>query len=626
MRHTVLAFLPELAAVLALVGCTRDDVSAKDKTPSTASAENTPSFLAAENEALGIPADNWFHLDASGCWMTTNGELIVFDDMSPKHAREYREEWRVSVAEGRPLLRDWWGVTPFWRFLPVEGVSELPVGHREDGTNVTSMLPVTMPKFWIAERMVTEWEFARLMGRKIRKGREGVDEHCSPPVTDIEWEDALEYCDRFTEKFVDQLPAGFYATLPHESEWTHAWKVLDGKANLPGDVGTFLFTMSELHGVMRTYGAKATGMPEDHDPAFDMVLLGKRMKSPMAGLRPVLVGWDGCVARTGTNVIGNTNMERGYMLAEFGLFDKAERHYGRLLESTALTPRQKGIVSNNLEYVAGVHDRDFEDWSGLVAKAAAFAEAKGFMVEPFATQWQELGNYRDDMADADMAAAYSKTGIVGEWMRIGDLPESIRKDQTAVGGKDYLLIYVKEEGEPYEYEYAVTESNSVQVLKCDFTGDGRQDMVVEDFRDVGSDGFHYSFYEALPDGMYTNVADVQLVGLCALPSKDGGACGFIVVGKDRNPVLTASLMTIEDREVVFRNVNDKPFYMIDAEQDRIYRPAPFIGAGYGLGWRHLESRGVWYRPLFWPWKQGEVQGYAEAVREAQAASRVNGGE
>jgi len=55
------------------------------------------------------------------------------------------------------------------------------------------------------------------------------------------------------------------------------------------------------------------------------------------------------------------------------------------------------------------------------------------------------------------------------------------------------------------------------------------------------------------------------------------------------------------------SANDKPFYMIDAREGHIYMSAPFIGGGSGLGWWMLEGRGVWYRPLYWPWKAGTVQ-------------------
>ena len=149
-------------------------------------------------------------------------------------------------------------------------------------------------------------------------------------------------------------------------------------------------------------------------------------------------------------------------------------------------------------------------------------------------------------------------------------------------------------------------------------------MVVEEFLSVGSGGYWYSFYEATADGGYKKVdgEGVQLVGLCAIPRKDSRGCGFIVIGKDSNPVLTANILSVKDGKLIWETIFEKPIYMLDAKADIIYMPAPFIGAGYGIGFRLLESQGRWFRPVYWPWRQGEVQGYKEAVKKAQEAGAV----
>ncbi len=148
-------------------------------------------------------------------------------------------------------------------------------------------------------------------------------------------------------------------------------------------------------------------------------------------------------------------------------------------------------------------------------------------------------------------------------------------------------------------------------------GDGRKDLVTEVFGSVGSGGYWYNFYRGLPDGSYTNVLEQQLVGLCAVPSKNGKGCGFLVVEKASNPVLVVSLLSFKGNEPICERANPRSFYMLDAEEDRIYRAAPFIGAGYGLGWSHLRGRGIWYRPLYWPWKQGTVQGFEESRKQVK---------
>ena len=76
------------------------------------------------------------------------------------------------------------------------------------------MEPVSFPRFWIAGKMVTERDFAVVMGREIRKER-----NPDQPVTDIEWSEALAYCERFTAKYAAQLPKNTIVSIPTLFEW-----------------------------------------------------------------------------------------------------------------------------------------------------------------------------------------------------------------------------------------------------------------------------------------------------------------------------------------------------------------------------------------------------------------------
>ena len=87
-----------------------------------------------------------------------------------------------------------------WRFVPVAGTSQLPLKFMSTGKDRDKTDPVTMPKFWIAEKMITEGEFAALMGRKIREGR-----IADQTLVDVEWEEALDYCERFTQRYADSV-------------------------------------------------------------------------------------------------------------------------------------------------------------------------------------------------------------------------------------------------------------------------------------------------------------------------------------------------------------------------------------------------------------------------------------
>jgi formylglycine-generating enzyme required for sulfatase activity len=76
------------------------------------------------------------------------------------------------------------------RFLPVDGTSQLPIEFMSTGENREKLSPVTMPKFWIADRMVTEGEYAAIMGCDVREGRKADD-----ILAEVEWEEVLSLWD-----------------------------------------------------------------------------------------------------------------------------------------------------------------------------------------------------------------------------------------------------------------------------------------------------------------------------------------------------------------------------------------------------------------------------------------------
>ena len=490
-----------------------------------------------------------------------------------------------------------------WRFVPVEGTSQLPLEFMRTGENREKREPTAIDRYWIAEKMVTEGEFAAVTGRKVRDGRSA-----DQVLSDIEWSEGFGFCRRFNAKYRKQMPKGFMLSMPTMIDWAHAVEVLKGKVDLRAEAGTMIFTSSVFGGFLHAPCASDA----ERDLAIDLGCLTRHGKSRRVGLRPVLVPMAG-------KVLGDKRIVTNcQVLMRTGFYDEANELLKLALGEGGLNSTDEEWAKGALEYASGEHGHYLEDWAGLVLAAASFAEKRGFQTKPFADGWSDR-MLKGSEESADIAAKYKEAGIVGEWRRIGDLPQDVRKGQVALGDKSYILMQSDDGMKPYPYEYDITESNLVQVLRCDFTGDGREDMVVENYCSAGSGGYYYAFYEAKGDGVYSEVEEVQLVGLCVLPRKTGKGCGFIVIGKISNPVLSASLYVYKNGKLECEDVAEKPFYMLDAEEDRIYMMAPFIGAGYGIGWRILEGRGIWFRPVYWPWKQGEVQGYREAVKKAQEA-------
>ncbi|MBP5319621.1 MAG: hypothetical protein J6334_01440 [Kiritimatiellae bacterium] len=474
-----------------------------------------------------------------------------------------------------------------WRFLPVpeEGVLPLAFMRSGDEEKRGEMTPVTLPRFWIAERMVTEGEFAEMMGREVREGRRP-----DQIADEIEPAEALAYCRAFTERYRERLPQGVVASMPTMYEWVHAARALRDRVAFAGEGMTFLFTSNGKGGFLRTL-MKRSG-PGPFDPSCDLALIGKRMRQPKLGLRMVLINLEGDgVMRVAGEPYGNIIAGRGQTLMQNGFVEEGRAYLESVLAKGRLPEKARKAAEDALAFAKREREVDLEDWSGLVARSAAFAQKAGYETSPYAEHWQWLGIY-PDMEKPEVAAAYAKAGISGKLVRIGDLPREVREGQI-VGEKR------SDDEEP------ISDETLVQVLACDFTGHGRKDLVVEEYGCEGGDGALYGFYGQQADGSYTNLWEIQVVGLCALPRRDGCACGFLVIEKGDGQTLWVSLAYFKDSEPEVEEANPKPFAMLDVDEKEVYRPVPYIGPVYG--WSYLQFVGVWYRPLFWPWKQGKEE-------------------
>lgn len=497
------------------------------------------------------------------------------------------------------------------KFTRVAGTSRLPVesfligkiARRKD-----KLSTVQMPVFWIADTMVSEGVFADVMGRPVREGRTP-----NQLLADIEWAEAYEFCSKFTARYRNQMPRGCFASLPTNFEWAHALYVLGRpSAFLESDLGAFLFVGNADGGFLHTLGSYRKDIPEigsNLDGMVNFVQIGKRERRDFVGIRLVLTCWDQGEFSTEKGPIDNSHVSRGVVLLQHGMYDESQSVLESTLKYGKLSGEQRKRAKDALAFGKSHREVDIEDWGGLVARTMEYADRRGFVAKTLAPLWGNpsvLDNLRGMVELAD----YAEAGIHGKWVRIGDLPKEMRESQTV--GEKYNL-YVSGKGESHTtVEYVISDDTKVQVIECDFTGDGRADFVVEEFGNVGSLGYWYDFWETLPDGSHMLRETLQTVGMCTLPPKNGGACGFAVLQKASNPVLVSSLLTFKGGEAALEPACERPVAMADAHDDRIYANAPFIGAGYGLGWKMLEGHfKVFFRPVFWPWEPGAIQGLPE---------------
>jgi formylglycine-generating enzyme required for sulfatase activity len=78
--------------------------------------------------------------------------------------------------------------------------------------------------FWIGKYEVTRTEWQRIMGTEPWANRKVVVEGGDLPATYVSWNDATEFCRKFTaeERNAGRLPAGWEYTLPTEAQWERA--------------------------------------------------------------------------------------------------------------------------------------------------------------------------------------------------------------------------------------------------------------------------------------------------------------------------------------------------------------------------------------------------------------------
>lgn len=482
-------------------------------------------------------------------------------------------------------------------FVEVNGTSRLETDYHFGSGDKSILEEVTLPRYWVAERPITRGEYAKVMGLEVPEGMAAEDD-----VNGISWMEAFAFTERLNEKYVATLPEGYRFSIPNVIEWLHATRVCELRKTLGDNKEFFIFTGSGTGLMHHTLG----------DDDFGQI--PKRMHLNDIELLPVIVPIVGNAGRFGAPYVA-----RSETLMTNGLIDEARAYFELLLETGGMSKEDLTQTEDYLAQLQEPRDYNYDDWFDMLFAIGDVVSKKGYESEPIVKGWIRAPSL--DVENAEVAAEYKRHGISGAFVRVGDLPEGVRADQTICMNRKEVLMCLRDGDEVVSGIWRPSTNTLVQVLRCDFNGDGREDMVVEDFASIGAGGYWYNFYRQEEDGSYVNILQLQTIGLCAVPSKDASKCAFVTLEKSGNPILIPQLIVHKDGELKFENLCALDFVMIDADDDRIYRASPFIGGGYGLGWMHLQGRNAWQSPLFWPWEPGTVQGYEEARENAKANSQ-----
>lgn len=482
-------------------------------------------------------------------------------------------------------------------FVEVNGTSRLPVDYYFGEGDKSILEEVTLPRYWVAERPITHGEYAKVMGLEVPEGTAAEDD-----VNGLSWMEAFAFTERLNEKYVATLPEGYRFSIPNVIEWLHATRVCELRKTLGDNKEFFIFTGSGTGLMHHTLG----------DDDFGQI--PKCMHLNDIELLPVIVPIVGNAGRFGAPYVA-----RSETLMTNGLIDESSAYFELLLETGGMSKEDLTQIEDYLAQLQEPRDYNYDDWFDMLFAIGEIVSKKGYESEPIVKGWIRAPSL--DVENAEVAAEYKRHGISGAFVRVGDLPEGVRADQTICMNRKEVLMCLLDGDNVLSGSWCPSTNTLVQVLRCDFNGDGREDLVVEDFASIGAGGYWYNFYRQEEDGSYSNISQLQTVGLCAVPTKDSSKCAFVTLVKAGNPILIPRLITYKDGEFTSEELCTRNFYLLDADENKIYLAAPFIGGGYGLGWSHLQGRNAWQSPLFWPWEPGTVQGYEEAHTNAMDCLR-----
>ena len=318
-----------------------------------------PAFVAAYPEiAEKDEFWKWFY--------TVSGDAYYFDPALPwllipprnvasrqgqTHKRSIDES---AIVDGRLRMR--------LRLVPVNGTSLLPLEFMHSGKDRDKTEAVTIDQYWIADAMVTEGCFADVMGRSVRDGR-----NPNQPLSDIEWEDALVFCDKLSQRYAHMVPDGVVVSMPTMIEWAHAVKLADARLmdSFRNDIGEFLFTQSAYGGFLHT----RHNANENVDLATDLVIIPKRARRSYVGLRIVLVDMAGGQTFVGRKRIDNTIVTRGAILVHCGIFERAKKFLRHTLTKGMLSADERKRVEGALAFAEKEHEHYFAARRGFTTWA-----------------------------------------------------------------------------------------------------------------------------------------------------------------------------------------------------------------------------------------------------------------
>jgi len=507
---------------------------------------------------------------------------------------------------------------PGWvelELVEVSGTSILPLQYLYTGKNPGNLMKVSAPTYWIGKFEVMQKQYEAVMNTNPSSLKDD-----RMPVNCVKWQDAVEFCDRLNHAFMGELPPGYRFDLPTVVEWAHAfvggttnnlryagsndiepvaWHGTSGEGGLikfgsmhlvglkrpnavkaydmSGNLSEYVFVADAKGGHMRMGGSYL--LPEQYCEISGNTMIGRDATSPDAGFRVALVPVDAVDPDGKTKSMGT----KGRVLLRSGCASLARKYLLEAMSLSNLTKEEGQRLRKAWIEADLACGYDVGDWKGLLAKLGARMKEFGYPLENVFEFWsmdRKDPGYREKKKS--ICEFYNDKKIHGYMMDIKDLPPTVAQ------------------------HLGPTVSAKVQTVRCDFTGDGLKDLVVELAGRSSEEGEQYGFFERLPQqNTYRLIGEpIHTVGMCVLPG-DGKDIKFLVMVKLTGEVIAPSVMdcTVVDKKPCLRVAwpLERSWCLGELVDEKVHLQAPFMGKRNAARVRYLAENN-YVRPMCWAWR------------------------
>lgn len=507
---------------------------------------------------------------------------------------------------------------PGWvelELVEVGGQSRIPLKYLYTGEDKDMLADISSPTYWIGKFEVSQKQYEAVMGENPSKVQD--DERL--PVTNVKWKDAVEFCDRLNEVVRGDIPEGYRFDLPTMVEWAHAYtggttnalrysgsddlesvawhgvgidtnRIESGSVHFPGlksanalkafdmsgNVAEYVF-IADAKGGNISMGGSFMGA-EQACELCGFSRVARDASNRDLGFRVALVQtW----ARDPGGKMGALGI-KGRTLLRSGCPALARKYLAQALEQEGLSAEESRMLNSEWVKADLACGYDVGTWPDLLQTLSKTLGGLGYRAGEYLQFWHA------DQAAAGFEALrkrtadlYRRHGIFGRQVEVSDLPKEIAA------------------------KFSSSTRDRVQVVLCDFTGDGLDDLVVELLGQADPDGELYGFFERQREGGYALVGEpIRVVGMCVVPAEQGAPV-FLVMLKRTHDVLSAGVIdcTVINGKSCLRIAwpLERSYGLREFAGEAVDQRLPFMGRRNRAHIRNL-AEGNYQRPLCWPWK------------------------